>query len=386
MFAAGHYSPVRIPFPPVGETASEHVGIERAERSHHAAPPVEARGGESLRKFVAVALATFAGVLALSGVVNAIVDPLGSVGTGLVQPIVFSDHAERLKLIDRLSQPPQLVVLGSSRALKAEPSYLQQLTGLRGFNAAAANGKTEDGFAYANLFHDRWPDARIRYLWLLEAEAFRDRPPSPQLLQEPALARHFPASARAGSRLDDLQRLFEWNTTKASAKTVWHALRGAPQEGAVELAPDGFRAVDQHDVSERDGISFQSRLDESTATARTFVPTMQKDGLAPAQKRYFEQAVADMNRWGVEPVIVLGPVHPAYRAAMGGPAYDRLNDELTAYLASLHGRLRFTVADERDLATFGGSPNEFYDGIHMHVANMRKMLANAVREAGAALQ
>ncbi len=86
-------------------------------------------------------------------------------------------------------------MLGSSRALKAEPSYLQQLTGLTGFNAAAANGKTEDGFAYANLFHDRWPDAKIKYLWLLEVEAFRPLPPSPQLLAEPELARHFPGVA-----------------------------------------------------------------------------------------------------------------------------------------------------------------------------------------------
>src|SRR5262249_6595560 len=184
---AGHgrarrYSPVRIPSRPVGETVSEHVGIERAERSHHAAPPVEAHHGESLRRFVAVALAAFASVLLLTGIANAIVDPLGSVGTGPVQPVGFSHHAARVQLIDQLEQPPQLVVLGSSRALKAEPSSLQQLTGLRGFNAAAANGKTEDGFAYANLFHDRWPDARIRYLWILEVEAFRDRPPSPQLL------------------------------------------------------------------------------------------------------------------------------------------------------------------------------------------------------------
>jgi hypothetical protein len=365
---------------------SEHVGIERAERSHHAAPPVEAHHGESLRRFVAVALGAFASVLLLAGVANAIVDPLGSVGTGLVQPVVFSDHAERLKLIDHLQQPPQLVVLGSSRALKAEPSYLQQLTGLRGFNAAAANGKTEDGFAYANLFHDRWPKARIRYLWILEAEAFRDRPPSPQLLAEPELAKHFPASLRAGSRLQDLQRLFEWQTTKSSVKTVWHALRGAPQEGAVDLQPDGFRAVDAHDLSERAGVPFQSRLVESVATARTFVPAMQRDGLAPDAKRYFEEAVADMNRWGVEPVIVLGPVHPAYRAAMGGAAYDRLNAQFTQYLDSLHGRLRFTVADERDLASFGGSESEFYDGIHLRVANMRKMLAKAVQEAGAALQ
>jgi len=79
-------------------------------------------------------------------------------------------------------------------------------------------------------------------------------------------------------------------------------------------------------------------------------------------------------------------VHPAYRAALGGPAYDRLNDQLTQYLAGLHGRLRFTVADERNIQSFGGSDSEFYDGIHLHVVNMRKMLAKAVQEAGPALQ
>jgi hypothetical protein len=373
---------VRIRFRPVNEP----IGIERAERSHHAAPPVEARAGESLRRFVVVALATFAAVLLLNGAANAVVDPFATVGTGLVRPAVFSDHAERLKLIDRLTQPPGLVVLGSSRALKAEPSYLQQLTGLTGFNAAASNGKTEDGFAYANLFHDRWPDAPIHHLWILEAEAFRPLPPSPQLLAEPALAKHFPASLRASTRLDDFQRLFEWRTTKSSVKTAWRAARGVAPQGQVDLDPDGFRSFDQHDRSEAAGVSFQARLNESVGTARGFVPYMEEHGLAPEARGYFEQAVADMNRFGDEPVIVLGPVHPAYRTAMGGPAYDRLNDELTRYLDSLHGRLRFTVVDRRDLASFGGSESEFYDGIHLHVANMRKMLASAVQEAGPALQ
>ena len=162
-------------------------------------------------------------------------------------------------------------MLGSSRALKAEPSYLQQLTGLTGFNAAAANGKTEDGFAYANLFHDRWPDAQIKYLWILEAEAFR------AAAAEPAAA----GRARAGAALPGVAArrhrgsttssgCSSGSTTKSSVKSVWRAARGAPQEGAVvELAPDGFRTVDQHDRSEAAGVSFDARLAESVATARS---------------------------------------------------------------------------------------------------------------------
>ena len=188
-------------------------------------------------------------------------------------------------------------MLGSSRALKAEPSYLQQLTGLTGFNAAAANGKTEDGFAYANLFHDRWPDAQDQVPVAARGGGV------PPAAAEPAAA----GRARAGAalsrvapcvtRLDDFQRLFEWRTTKSSVKSAWRAARGAPQQGAVvELAPDGFRTVDQHDRSEAAGVSFDARLAESVASAKRFVPVMQRTGLAPEARGYFEQAVADMNR------------------------------------------------------------------------------------------
>ena len=172
-------------------------------------------------------------------------------------------------------------MLGSSRALKAEPSYLQQLTGLTGFNAAAANGKTEDGFAYANLFHDRWPDAQIKYLWLLEAEAFRPLPPSPQLLAEPELARHFPASLRARTRLDDFQRLFEWRTTKSSVKTAWRAARGVPPAGRGSSSRRTASAPSTSTTGRRRGRVVPGAAERVGRDARRFVPEMERTGSRP---------------------------------------------------------------------------------------------------------
>ncbi len=360
-------------------------GIERAERSPHAAPLV-VDSGAGTNRFVRVSLATAAAVLLAVGVANLAIDPLATFGTGLVRPVVFSDHAERLPLVDRLPAPPEVVILGSSRALKAEPGYLASRTGLRGFNAATSNGKAEDGFAYAHLFHDRYPDTRIRHVWFLEVEAFRHLPASPQLLAKDALARHFPASLRGGSRLDDIQRLFEWGTVKSSVKALRWAATGRRPGNVAELAADGFRVVDAHDRSERAGVPFETRLAVSIGTARSFIRGIERDGLAPQPRRYFEEAIAAMNSWHSEPVIVLGPVHPDYRRALGPAAYDRLNALLDAYLTSLAPRLRFTVVDARDLASFGGSPAEFYDGIHLRLPNMRLLLDLVAREAGPALQ
>ena len=243
-------------------------------------------------------------------------------------------------LIDRLKQPPELVVLGSSRALKAEPSVpaaadradagstpprrtARPRTASRTPTCSTTAGPTRGSGTCGSSRRRRsgrcrrarscWPSRRWRSTSRRRCARARGSTTS--------------SGCSSGARL------------KSSVKTAWRAARGVPPQGQVDLEPDGFRAVDQHDRSEQAGVSFQARLNESVGDGAGLRPV---HGAArprrPMPAAYFEQAVADMNRFGDEPVIVLGPVHPAYRAAMGGAAYDRLNDELTRYLDSLHGR------------------------------------------------
>ena len=70
---------------------------------------------------------------------------------------VPTDRAVKLRLIKRLPQAPQLLILGGSRASRFEPSYFEQLTGLRGFNLALQNGRPEDAWAFVNFVHQRFP-------------------------------------------------------------------------------------------------------------------------------------------------------------------------------------------------------------------------------------
>src|SRR5205814_2373867 len=75
---------------------------------------------------------------------DAAVDPWGQLGTGLFPSLIPTDRPAKAKLVDRLAAPPELVVFGSSRALKIDPAYLQRKLGLRGFNAGVSDGEPED--------------------------------------------------------------------------------------------------------------------------------------------------------------------------------------------------------------------------------------------------
>jgi hypothetical protein len=122
-------------------------------------PAVEHAAG-STRRFVLATLASAAALLLAVLAFDAVVDPWGQLGTGLFPTLIPTDRPVKVGLIDRLLRPPQFVVLGSSRALKIDPAYLQRKLGQRGFNAAVSDGQPEDAWAFLHLIHRRFPNAR----------------------------------------------------------------------------------------------------------------------------------------------------------------------------------------------------------------------------------
>ena len=83
---------------------------------------------------------------------NTLADPYGMIGTKLLPTVTTSDRTIKADFIEKLKQPPQLVVLGSSRSMRYEPAYLQQKTGLRTFNAGVNGiGGTADAWAMTEL-------------------------------------------------------------------------------------------------------------------------------------------------------------------------------------------------------------------------------------------
>jgi hypothetical protein len=270
----------------------------------------------------------------------------------------LSDRPIKVCLAERLPRAPQLLVLGSSRAEKVEPSLVRHLTGLSTFNAAVSGGTPDDTWAYANFLHALPGAPAQRVLWFLDVESLERSTPNPGLLATPQLAPYLlspPQTPPAGSRQCSL---------RTSPGTTYSAL--------------GFRAHDFHDAAVERHVSQARSLALSIAHYRRSYQRF--PALIPAAEQRFEQTVSLINSWGVTPVIVLTPVHPLFEKQLAVP-WGRMHRKVLAYLASLPDTLKIDFIDASSIATFGGTPRAFYDGVHMKVANVRLLVRYVIRVA-----
>jgi hypothetical protein len=336
--------------------------------------------GGAARRFVIWLLLGLAGLLAAVLAFNAVVDPYGTLGTGLFPTVTPQDSSTKVQLLEALKQPPQVVVLGSSRAMRIEPSYIAQRTGLRSFNAAVRSGTPLDAWAFANFIHDHFQGAKPRYLWMLDINAFQYQAPAihDNLFHTPQLARYFPSSDQNSLSLSDLWTMLSWQTTRASLRSVRADIRGVPpvvktdRRAPGEFTPDGGRVYgDFGDPNVQAGAGLGVRI---KATAKEAEAEFTKPAFTAEPKRYFERTLAAMNRWGIHPLLVLTPIHPTLHKLIGPLGWDERHQQVLDYLAGLQSRYQFTVVDMTSTATFGGSPDAFYDGTHMKVPNLRLML------------
>jgi hypothetical protein len=346
-------------------------------------PAIEHDAGRP-RRFVIALLVTAAAVLLAVLAFDAAVDPWGQLGTDLFPSLIPTDRPVKAKLVDRLAAPPQLIVFGSSRALKIDPAYLQQKLGQRGFNAGVSDGEPEDAWAFLNLIHSRFPNARPHFLYMLDVEAFRGTP-DPGVLDTSQLARYVPAGQRWSARLHGVLPLLSWKGLHASARVFRKSVvgNGIPLRNTV-FAANGFRATDIHDIARARGSSLAEQLRASEGLYSWVYRTLYHR-LSPTQESYFERTLAKMDAWGAPPVIVLTPIHPQMRKVLGPLGWNVRYRQVRAYLRALSTRYRFTVLDMTSISSFGGSPRLFYDGFHLTIPNMHRLLDTLVRKERSAL-
>jgi hypothetical protein len=83
---------------------------------------------------------------------------------------------------------------------------------------------------------------------------------------------------------------------------------------------------------------------------------------------------------------VLTPYQPRLLTALKRVGWNARHRQVLAYLHLLQGRYQFVVLDLSTVASFGGNPDGFYDGVHMLVPNMQRLLTAVLARSGAALR
>lgn len=276
----------------------------------------------------------------------------------------ISDRAIKASLIMRLPAAPQVVVLGGSRALRFQPAYIQRRTGETAFNAAVPHATPIDEWAYVNLFHTRFPHASFQFLWVIHVDEFDMFMAGPVLLEDPLLSQYIP-SAFVTQRLDQFGR---------AATEMLQADAGRPHI----IAPDGFMIWDSISAAAHNGSTFARRVAQ-TARAYRYFYSKAPAKLDPLAQEYFVKTLGLMSDLGATPMIVLAPLQPTLYRSVYSHGWESRHVLVLQYLHQLQRHFRFRLLDFSRLASVGGSPRGYYDGIHMKPATTRKVVDGVLK-------
>lgn len=345
----------------------------------------QAKGRQTLGFLVVLALAAFV-IMAAVGTFNTLADPYGMVGMKLLPSATTSDRTIKADAIEALKQPPQLVVLGSSRSMRYEPKYLEQKAGLRTFNAGVNGiGGTADAWAMTNFIHDTWPQAGPAYFWLLDVESFVPFKVQGRTANEPRLAQYVGGAGAEHSVRSVLRAVAQNRTTMFSWVTAKDSLRVILNRDQAKVKASKYR-----DNFLPDGM-LKQRLWTEKEWARRFPKSVKRYGdlyrnvykkLDPEAQSYFERTLKFMNDHGATPLIVLTPINPKLLKVLGPLGWPERHQQVVDYVASLEGKYDFVFVDITDMTKFGADPVQFYDGVHMATINTRRAIDYVLKQTG----
>jgi hypothetical protein len=282
--------------------------------------------------------------------------------------IVKSEIRLKADLISKnLRESPQLVFFGGSRSQRFDPAFARRRLGLRSVNVAHSNARPEAAWAYAHWFYERWPDAKLRWVWGVQAPMLRDRDLDAALLQDPRFSRSFPDDLLASQRLLLPRSVREMPSSYGFLRNRYSDL--------------GMTIWNVYDSLRSAGYTLDQSLDDYIAKM------LHKSRAAPLRAgsratSYFEQTIQFLNDHGTTPVIVLMPIHPRVLRVMQQHDMGGEREQMRQYLASLAETCDIKVVDFTRIKSFHGKPGWFYDGVHMTRANTDRVITALKAQAG----
>ena len=287
-------------------------------------------------------------------------DRFASAGVRTAADSTRTDRSVKLDLIEKLRHGPQLLILGDSRGREAEPSFLQKLTGLSGFNAAVTGGSAPDGWVFTRYTRDLFPHQKRRYIWFVSA-GLAGNIINPYFETDPRSQRYLKEVAPyLSSETDDVA--WQDHSRYHADGSLADRERFSPSR-AQKLKARASQLVDQI-----------RRHPPPVVTARDLT-----------HFQLFEHLVAYMNQQGARPVIVFNPVYPSVLAELEKYGNPLLTSSLE-YLRSVRSRFGYVVVNCEDSRKWGGNDYDWANPTHVGRGNMRRLLRYVIAHAGGALK
>lgn len=322
----------------------------------------------NLRLWIGVAL----GALLLAAAIIIHVNPRG---------MYFSDRYETHQLLLRefklaaytdLPAPPDVVVLGSSRAFTIDPEYIGETLGLSAFNLATEGARTEDIFILVRMMRDRMAGALPPVL-LIEVQEGLPRQPNDIASRAPfewlPYLRPQTAALLFQRRLAGLVDVY--HLAEALYITRYDALyTRRPAEWPYFSPQTGF--------AERPLLS-EGELANAVEINLGTISPLRCAGIDPISRAEIDALIALADETRTALVFYLSPWIPRYydAARRDDPEYQRCYAEFLTYMADLtaaHEHVSFLDYSRIEAIDGVTGPPGFYDSDHLAPENSRRLI------------
>jgi hypothetical protein len=330
---------------------------------------------------LAAAAMTF---LLFAGLFNFVINPAGVFAPSVVPPLLWNPRGDKLALLSAVPEPPQLLVLGSSRVMKLAPRELQRKTGLVAFNGGVSSAAIEDDVAMLQYA------VKSRQLPLkmviigVEPESFASSQPSNWWMWPPEVIHLLPFRVRAVALFSRYQKLFSASYLRLSLDQLYAVWTGPLPSPARRLDADGLvHWLDREADMAHGNRGFDERL---AAHVRDFGNPYAADSTFSDERwREFEALLMQTRASGIRTIVFMTPMLPQLVARLPR-GYAAWHAEVARRVHAAAARHGAAFRDFTNPASFGGSIEDFYDGVHYGDDNAARLAHALIRAPSDALQ
>jgi hypothetical protein len=319
---------------------------------------------------------------ALFGIAGLIVyvDPRGLYGTGIYEPRELSIRGDKITAYDQLTETPDVIVLGSSRAFTILPEFFEQDFGYSAFNMSVEGAGMEDYVIQTTyiLEHDSENPPKVLLIEIT--------PPLPDMASNVISRSPFKLIPYMDNELKKLaiQTKLEGLLDPQQLNQAIYSLRyfmthPEPPESWT-FGPDGGGS---HPPQEH----IEAAVWADTKSINP--PRCPRAQLDPTGSRRLEQVIEMAEKHHISLVFVITPRHPDYfnQLMAGTPQFRRCQKAMHTYMDDLTRRYPFVFfLDYTRLKDIDGVADAtgYYDSQHITAVNSHLIVraaADTIRQA-----
>ena len=257
--------------------------------------------------------------------------------------------------------PPDVLLLGSSRAVALDPTLIKRVTGKTAYNAGITSAGARELLAMGSYADMRSPGRIPHLVVMLDLESFDNRRPNTRVVDY--LAREDATYAACPTTSDC--RSASLQAAHLIANDAVRRQRGAAVPYTTTQRADGKQINSPQAKLVAAGVNMNSVRNSRIAARIASYRPGAFDHLYPIPSGLFAQLLQRANAAGDQPTLALTALHPDCLERCGAAGWNDRHSEVLAMLDQLQVTYDFSVLDLSVPSTWRGSGSDFYDEIHL---------------------